>query len=687
MHDWLKQNQKKLMAIMGALLMVTFLINTPLGSMSSGERSRGRPVGKAGKFVLYSEDVHQKEQEWRTLSQCIRIDIYKTQGQLVYATDSLGSALSRQMKDHPEVFPLLVREAEDRGINFNDDVINAVLQNQLRPAPWLARPDDALLRQSARDFLMVQALRELLTSDAKYVEPQWQHDLADTQLVSLNLVELDAEKQKNLVAPPTPQQVQALYDQYKNVQVDSPIKPPDDILGFGYELPNQVKLQYVTVPRDKVLDAVKAVHLDHAKGDFDYDLREKAFEYYHRNESEFTRAAPATQPTTNPTTVPTTLATTLPTTLSATTQAITAVTQPTTKPALALATVRPFAEVKVEIIDKLLQPEADKLQEDILASIRAQLSAEWVIRPKDVTTQPSSQPTTAPTTDPSPAANPAFGPQLMTDESYARLEKIAADIQGRFNVRPELTQIAEWQTAKTLPTLPGIGSTKSGTPSLAEMAIRDAAPFITDPARKAISLQPWQPSDVLRDAHQNAYVFRLTATSPAHAPPLAEVAARVESDARLKAAYDAATDAAKKLLEAAKRDGFYRAALDDHRAVTSTGLFDVMGVFKGQAIPNFFADSATARTLAEKAQDLLSSATPAAPHPTVLIPVPAERRILVAELADVAARMPESAQFQQKMHNAQEEELGMSEALAAGYFDLAKVTSRMGYQPDQSVKE
>ena len=256
MHDWLKRNQKKLLAVLGALLMVTFLINVPMSSLTGA--SRGQPIGTLNGNPVYPDELNRAKREWEYLNQPYTYQFDGRQIVPVSAATELGGAINRQMNEHPELFLLLWHEADQRGIQVSDDLVKTVIQNRFPAPAKLPQQYLPLYQDAIRHYLMVKALRDRLESDGKYTEPAWRHYLSENQQhVILDLVEFNDEQLGAAATAPTTQQVEALYDEYKDVLPGGPGSRTHDPLGFAYELPNRVKLQYVTISRKQVIDAVK----------------------------------------------------------------------------------------------------------------------------------------------------------------------------------------------------------------------------------------------------------------------------------------------------------------------------------------------------------------------------------------------------------------------------------------------
>jgi hypothetical protein len=714
MQGWMKKNQKKLLAVMGAFLMVSFLISVPIGSLTQGGRTHGPVYAKVGKTVIYADEHAEVERELHMLEQSYYIDLDGRQPMPKAAIDLLGPAIVNQLKDHPDLFLMLIKEAEQRGIDVSSDVVAKVMAEKIRS--FSVPPTDPTYESAIHHLLVVQALRNELVSDMKFSEPQWNHYLAEEDReVRLNIVEFNAEKVARGIAPPTTQQVQAQYDAYKDVLPDAAMKPKGDELGFAYKIPNRVKLQYLTIARDQILKAVREAQ--RKPGDkpdeLPYDLKVKAYEYYLNNQTEFVRAAPETKPTTspaalapstqatqpttaqttaatNPTTQPTTVAsaiastqpsaTTEPTTVAstqpapATTPTTVASTQPmpATQPTTVATkkdntpTTRPFVEVQDEIVNKLLKPDADALQKQVGDAVRQKLADAWQPAGKiSPATQPTTQPSTGPTTQPSGVF------------AYADLEKIREEIQQQFKVSIEITQLAEWQDAKALASLKGIGESEADKTPFPQYVMDNSAAFTTDPARKLSGLQVGQASPLFTDFHENGYVFRLTDTSPAHAPDLTSIRPRVEEDARLKAAYDRANELAKEFVDDAKKESFGKAAANTNRQVISTGSFNLRQLEQFPFIPNFKANPESITVLGAKTAELLSQASAANPNPMAVVPMPADRAVIVAQLADVTME-PRGDSFRQRMQANRSAIIG-SEGLSESYFNYDTVAKRLNY--------
>ncbi len=161
-------------------------------------------------------------------------------------------------------------------------------------------------------------------------------------------------------------------------------------------------------------------------------------------------------------------------------------------------------------------------------------------------------------------------------------------------------------------------------------------------------LRPFEPSDLLQDPSGNAYVFRLTAFEPAHRPPLAEVEPEIVKQLKLAAAYQLAHDQAAKLLTNAQIEaklrkqqklpdaqGLPAAAKASGKPLIEAGPFRVRDLQPTQPIPGYDpADFLDKFMFIKAVEDLTKQQTPENLHPSTLIELPGERKVLVAEIGD-----------------------------------------------------
>lgn len=708
MYKLIQNNQKKLLAIFGVLLMVVFIIPPAAQQMGT---ERNPVVGNIGKQNIYAGEMQNAKAEWTWLNEramrgrfgqnvplagWMLSNIITSSNpttardfRLGFEADQIGSQIAETIAKHPELFLLLQKEAERDGFIVTDDDARSFLINRLRVSRESLN-DNPLMIAAVRAMLLIGTELRHLNDAIKISSPAWRMQAAaNLQKIRLNLVDFRATEFENQVPAPTPQQLREQFEKFKD-------KPPGEFsatnpLGFGYQVPTRVKLQYIEVPHAQVVDAVLH-HISppladgevaHDPSDTSYDWEVKAAQYYEEHKEDYKNIPPpTTKPATNPATSES--ATKSAATQNAATQVAATepdptqpgATQPSTQTAAATEpssspAIKPFAQVKSEIIDKLIADEVARQTDQIAKELISDLTADMVaIRRADpAATQPSIQPTT----------NPAFGPQIASTQpvdehmTLEHLEQLRAQIEKKYHVSVKVHEIVNgWEDVKQLARLPGIGT--ASTPdrtSFPEYAVSFATPHSS---LAAIPLSVWEPGQRVTDSNQNTYIFRLTAAEPAHAlPDSTSIAKQVEQDWKAAQAYERAKLAAQKLFDAAKTEGLSQAAQLAGHNVISTDLFAPGGEIPGYPL----TDPVANRQFSLAAIELIKSATPAEPHPERLVELPSIRRVVVTELAATELDVPE---WYAQLVVSQSQRLAQVESLAQHWFDYEAVVARLGYK-------
>lgn len=653
MTNFFRRNQKKLLAIFAAGLMVVFILPGTCGQ-NAGRRI-DPVVAYAGDEKIYASEIGNLRADWEflkripTLAPRVAVMFGRSPFQSLPFTYRLG-VLATIIDQHPELFFLMHKEAQKEGIKVAPERVDTVLRGELNISPNISADDSERLRRALTHFLAVESLVERVTSNVKISEPVVTRQLADrAQEVSLNLVEFTADSFKSATTAPTEEDLQAHFRKYADVAPGTPSTQPS-ALPFGYRYPNRVKLQYLTLDAKQVKEAVR-------KSKSSYDWEVAAQRYYQSHLKDF----PVTQPVTTQATQPATASATRPTT-------------------------RPFSDVREQVMERVMEPDVAALTDKIRTALSQRLNSDFAkYEAQHPTIGPSSAPATA------PASTQATG-----FASFGYLEQLAADIQKEFGVLPAVTSKADqWLTADDLSNLPGIGSARktTGRETLANYILQASEAFMPIPTKAdpAARLSLFEPSQPLEDLDGNLYFFRLTDAQAAHPPQsLAEVRQQVESDVRNGRAYAKALEEAKKVLEAAKTSGLDPAAATVGRNVIATGSIDRFGGFGlgPTTIPNYPTEPAGRQEIVEQAYKLLSEATPESRHPRAIIELPQEKKVLVAELRDVTSRLQADRAYATRLGVARQMEFTQAQDLAAEYFTPDAVKARLGYRPlDEDRKD
>jgi hypothetical protein len=659
MSNFFRKNNKKLLAIFAAFLMVAFIAE--LGISRGGGRGASDHViaHLADGEELRASEAQEAEAEWRMLTQLHMAQPPGSRSQfgampIAYRLGQFGAA---EIQQHPRLFLLLQREARRMGVSVSPDRVNDVMVNDLDQS---GMPTDRASRERVRraieHLLLVESAFQRAASVVKVSDPAIKHELAMRgQDITVNMVEFSAAAHADKVAAPTTQQVQQQFERFANVDPKAPSS--DNPFGFGYRYPNRVKLQYISIPRADVRKAIES-------GKSEYEWEVEAQKYYLQNPQQFPTTRKAQ---------PTTAATTHPTSQAA------AAAEPTT---------RPFAEVKADARDRVINPEIDRRMVEIQNRITAIMQADY--QKFRTAAGGATQPTTA-----NVKADSSLG---VPYGSYEYMQKLAQTIQKEFKVLPTVAAFDdEWRSADQLAALPAIGASfdEQGQ-TLAQYATEQSVPFL-DPARKddTAALAVFAPSHALRDHTNNVYIFHLTAADVAHAPAsLAEVQQQVTADVKTAATFEAAKAQANKTLDQARQSGLKQAAQSASRNVLTVGPFssDVRG-----KLPGFdLKDTESYGQFARGAFKLLSTPTSRpSGEPVALVELAKEGKVYVVELVNVQRRPemdPQMAMFGGGGGNSRsdvERELtmGLQQYFQTLWFNFDDAKKRLGYASAEPAHE
>ncbi len=325
----------------------------------------------------------------------------------------------------------------------------------------------------------------------------------------MKLAEFDAADFKSIASPPTTQQVQDQFTTFGNK--DPQALDARNTFGFGYRLPNRVKYQWIEIRRGDVLSAAKAVH-----SDYDWDVA--AQKYYRTNQAEFPSTAPASQPVVG-----------------------------------ANPGIRPFNEVHQQILDKLQNAEADRLESAILARVTSLMNADYSEFKKQTDAPPKT----------------SFG---VAFSDYAYLEKLAGQIQSEFKILPAVVSMGDYKTQPQIAET-AIGKAQVNSTDAATYLTTEIEPLVSEDQKSRASTRK-QPSPAMRDDAGNVYIARVSDAQAARMPgSLADVHDQIDSDLKTVQAYSLARDAARGLATAAQKSGLEKASALANRKVIAVGPY------------------------------------------------------------------------------------------------------------------
>lgn len=610
--------------------MVAFLVPTMSGrSGHSGAASA--PAGTVDGKTVYMIDLINAQEEWNWLKRNLVIsDEYRMRA----LADTFGPVAGQQFEEHNDLYMLLQKEATQMGTFVSRDRVESLFKRVRVFNVDMKRPENVeFVKRTLANFLMVDDAFGHAAGVIKASQPYRNHELATRfQQMKVNAVEFAGADFSEKVPAPTRQQLQEQYDKWVEVDREA-ADARTDPYGFGYRFPSRVKLQYLCIP---VTELRKAVEMRRPPSRWEVDARK----YYQLNEARF----------------------------SATTQQA-STTGPTTR-----RVIKPFEEVRKEAMEALIQPEIEKLQNEVYRYVSGVLTADWnATQTATGATQPSS-----------------LG---VSYQSYEYLQKLAADVQGRFQVALTIEQWSDYLSQRDLAAKGGIGLSqtiaKISMPRYAmldpkaEKAVVDREQRRTPGLPKAMEL--WQPSQMLQDQANNLYVLRLTASDRARKPTgLDEVAAQVQKDWLLVQSMKLAREAADAFLATAKEKGFATSAQASKRPFLSSDYFS-RGTPEVVAL-RLLDDEAVARFTSEAAV-LLAMKTKDDPRPVAVLQLPRDSRILVTQLDDLRSELTGEIVPLASQVMGEQFVMEMRTLFSTQWFDYRDVVRRMKYIPTKNMGE
>ncbi len=644
MYKFFQRNQKKLLAVFGVVLMVTFLMPT----FRTASQTRGDQVaGTIGSETISRDDVDRAEAEWQFLIRRVMVRTNEpgpNQWRSVILEVPEFRILATQLQENPQGYYLLQYDAKRLGYAPQYERAEALLKDPSdsvaiampddRIIPWNQLGNDentqAMAKQSVADLLMVMSVFERARDAVKVSEPLIKHELAGRyQQIKSRVVDFTVQDNLRNVPTPSVEDLQKHFQAFASVEsgVD---KGPKNPFGFGYKYPDRVKVQYIGIPRTEIRKAVQA-----QKSDYDWD--KEGHMYYLQHQSEF--------PTTQPATTQETL------TLG-----------PSTRPG---PSTRLYEEVKQTIMDRMIEPLANRLGQQIQGQITSRLNQDYQSYAKTV----------GPTSSPTGAAY----------ESFEYLQKLAAEIENRYHVTLTVASVADaFRDRLQLAELPGIGKILKF-PDYAMTAVHPLTntQLGTIPA----SIKLFEPSKplVAEEGIGDVYFFRVIAVDPAHQPAsMDEVKDRVEQDWKKNQAYELAKADAKKLLEAARMPGLDVAASSDQKVVT-TGFYSTSTMMP---IENYRISTTSQAEFVKQTFALLPVLTEKDHgRPMTTVEMPADGKVAVAELIAVEAGLnPQSLEVAKLLMGDQvAQPYAMS--VMQDWFDYNNVVQRLGFKDRTKSKD
>lgn len=659
MYAFFDKFGKKVLAVVGALLILAFLL-PPSFTGVGGPGSSGHKIGAINGQPVYSLDAQNAVARLQHLNVLVRAATDPRTGIPREATipellfDSVRPQLSAQLQQNPLQWYLLLHEARSGGVGVSEDVINDILSDPTRykdasgnllPLSKGFNPNILnQLRDELRDALAVRMYVERGVGSIKISKPLVDDQLARMQQqVQVRVAVVEPAAFAGEIKSVSDEELRLQFDAFAST-VPGTIDKDRNPFGFGYRIPDRVRVQYVSVPRAEVERAVIA-----SKSPSLWE--EDAIMYHTRHPDEF----PTTQPETKPGEAPST--------------------QPAAKP-----TTRPFAEARADVLSAMREPLIDQKQQAVINRLSQQLAADY----QKATSPAKGKP--APTTQEAEAAKTTYG---VAYGSFEYLQKLADDIQRQFGVKVSVVNQPGLLSADQINALQGLGLTYVEEPADPTRSFRGAGEYLIQSIRPLLSgeaaqkpgvIDLLQPSRVIRGLDGSAHIARVLEAEQSHPPrTLDEVKAQVEKDVRTKLAFGKAVEAGEKILAAAKQAGGLQNA-PGAGLVQTTKPFDASGTDIGLPGAEEWGDQ-----LVKPAFDLLRDVKSASQLPIYsVVKLQRANKVVVAQLIDVKTQLSTEIETMQRLRAEGEVVDSLMRGVSMDqWFSLDAVERRVGFKAEQ----
>lgn len=659
MQNWMRENRKKLLAIVTVFLMLAFVFTSQFGPKQG--RDGDYSIGTIGDMKVTPAMAGQAYALFQYIGQNVVVPRRDQTGQERYVSINealLGRTLVEQAHDNNLIVFLLQEEARRMGISVSEAELNNVLQEVqvIMRDPGNDRTKDRLvlfenvsqemadnLRAGMTGLMLIQKSFQRAAGVMKVSQPIIERDTAlQLQEVKLKFIEFPSAEFAAQVQTPTADQLKAQFDQYADTlpgELDARTNPA----GYGYKYPDRVKIQYLAVDQNELKRAIRA-------GKSEYDWEVAAQKFYRRNGALFPTSQPATtQPTDSFSLAPTS--------------------RPANGP-----TTRPFEEVREEIIARLVDPEVAKLSEQIERRILSAMAG-------DFAAYRSAQITSAATSAPATQPRSTMGVDYV---SLDYLNALAADIQKQTGVVLKVVSLGEqFLDESAIAKLPDF----SGIPGIEQYIIGYAEAFLKPGERRRDGmLALYEPSRSVRDpVSGNAFVFRIVAADPSHKPAsIDEVKDRVEKDFRAQQALNLAKDAATKIKDLIPDKGFDAAALATNKRASETGYLSGL---TGWSDPSLTLTDPSRALLQLASLDLLAQVKAAPDKPaTAIAALPEDGKVVLATLLNTRPLGNEVLVHGMQQQNILQTQQRQMQAMYSQWFAYDEIKKRLGFTDRATLK-
>ncbi|MFQ6047854.1 MAG: hypothetical protein ACE5K7_00635 [Phycisphaerae bacterium] len=344
MIKWFRKHNKKLLAIVAAALLVVWLGGTALRSALQPDTG-GQVVARA-----FGRQIERRQRNLALVKGRILQELGLNWQLVAFGLVPGDNLFVSPPILEPDDWFCLTSEARQMGVVITQDQIQRFLQNQpgiverIQAVRENRNVSLAFVHQAIADYLRVRIAAMLAMRAAKVSEPQLRQAVRTMyEKVRVRLVALPARQFIDPGQPLSEAELQQHFDKYKDV-----LPGQGESLGYGYRWPDRVMVEYLMADIDKIKQ-----HLPRPP-------RRQLIKYYNSHRQDFTETIPTT-------------------TTAATASSPTTTTAAASGPATRL---RPLAEVRDQVIDRLLTDKALNIAGQIMGWLSDQLQEPWYgVRP------------------------------------------------------------------------------------------------------------------------------------------------------------------------------------------------------------------------------------------------------------------------------------------------------------------
>jgi hypothetical protein len=646
MFKLLRKHQKRILGVLGAVLMIGFIYGLVPKTGQSGFTDH--VVGNLDGTSVKKSEMNFARNEWQTLRTLQYVDPNDPNATGSFARKVLGGVadiISKQQSQ--DLFFLLIQEANKRGLVVDNDEVQSALTNNIGNLPPEGSDSRPLVEQAVADCLLVQALTANNLEVVKATIPVQNWALARyAQQFSLSVVNFSAAHFQPKVPVPTDADLKNQFDTFSD-RLPGQFGTPGNPLGFGYEYPKRVKLQYIGL---KFADVRLAAEASKSKED-----------WYVAAYGEFknNREAYDDQPVSVPTT------------------------QPTKGGAASTPVVRKLDDFDQDfalhvplVLEKLYSDAAYKLRRDAAKQISDLMDsnyATWHDSQNNATTTPTTQ------EDPNSYASSNF------------IYDLSGAVEKQFGITPVIGMIGQFRDQEQLTNLQGIGHSFL---ALSQTQITPFYKYATDEVEQG-GLALWQPSDPLTTQYTgDVYLFRVTAVDAPHTPPMDEVKDQVVADYTAAAAYklalDAAQASARLIHDKGMAVGAPVAMANGGSSPVATDLFSPQAVANEPNAPKLISPLVlkpeSAVLLAQATEELLTESPGIDGRPVSVAELWPDALAAVIELRETVPDWDETQTGAAQADAMRVALQPQATKIVTGLFNYEAAAQRLNFRPDESLQ-